>query len=176
MTPSMSPEMSPGTNSGTNPSTSPETSPGKGLRLVLKRTLQAIALVLVFPWALICGFGRLLPVYTIGAHVMALGPGAIGNFLRAANFLVFDAILERDEETGWRGGLELPGADVGHGRLPQDRRTVLHLKPGCFALRDRDLDFHGALDAGVFGGGRIVGGAGGNHDGEILRGLLREGW
>src|SRR5579864_9062594 len=86
MMPSMTPEMSPGTNSGTNPSTSPETSPGKGLRLVLKRTLQAIALVLVFPWALICGFGRLVPVYTIGGHVMALGPGAIGNFLRAAYY------------------------------------------------------------------------------------------
>ena len=54
------------------------------LRLALKRTFQGMALLLVFPWALVCGFGRLLPVYTIGAHMLALGPGVIGNFLRAA--------------------------------------------------------------------------------------------
>jgi acetyltransferase-like isoleucine patch superfamily enzyme len=54
------------------------------LRLMLKRSLQGVALFLVFPCAAICGFGRVLPIFTIISHLMALGPGVIGNFLRGA--------------------------------------------------------------------------------------------
>jgi acetyltransferase-like isoleucine patch superfamily enzyme len=53
-------------------------------RFLLKRTVQGIALILAFPWGLVCGFGRWLRVYTICAHVMALGPGGLGNLLRGA--------------------------------------------------------------------------------------------
>ena len=54
------------------------------LRLAVKRSVQAAALALTFPSALLCGFGRILPVYTIFAHSYALGPGLLGSFLRAA--------------------------------------------------------------------------------------------
>jgi virginiamycin A acetyltransferase len=54
------------------------------LRLAVKRSVQAVALALTFPSALLCGFGRILPLYTIFAHSYALGPGIIGSFLRAA--------------------------------------------------------------------------------------------
>jgi acetyltransferase-like isoleucine patch superfamily enzyme len=52
--------------------------------LAVKRSVQAVALVLTFPCALLCGFGRVLPLYTIFAHSYALGPGLIGSYLRAA--------------------------------------------------------------------------------------------
>jgi virginiamycin A acetyltransferase len=54
------------------------------VRLAAKRSVQALALALTLPSALVCGFGRVLPVYTIFAHSYALGPGLIGSFLRAA--------------------------------------------------------------------------------------------
>ena len=57
----------------------------------------------------------------------------------------------------------------------QERRAVLDLKPENLALIGVDANADGALDAGVFGGGRIVGDASGGDDGEGLRGLLREG-
>lgn len=51
-------------------------------RLMFKRTAQAIALVLAFPWALICGFGRISIMYTIVARLFSLEPGIIGDLLR----------------------------------------------------------------------------------------------
>jgi virginiamycin A acetyltransferase len=54
------------------------------LRFILKRTAQGIALAMVFPSGLACGFGRLRPLYLIAAHTMALVPGIIGNLLRGA--------------------------------------------------------------------------------------------
>jgi acetyltransferase-like isoleucine patch superfamily enzyme len=53
-------------------------------RLVLKRLAQAAALAVVFPSALLCGFGRIERLYTLFAHFQALMPGFIGNFCRAA--------------------------------------------------------------------------------------------
>jgi acetyltransferase-like isoleucine patch superfamily enzyme len=53
-------------------------------RLIAKRTVQGIALTLVLPLGLACGFGRWLFVYTLSAHTLALAPGQIGNLLRAA--------------------------------------------------------------------------------------------
>lgn len=54
------------------------------LRLILKRTAQGVALALAFPWGFACGFGRFWAVYTICAHLMALVPGIVGNFVRSA--------------------------------------------------------------------------------------------
>ncbi len=54
------------------------------LRLAVKRSVQGVALALTLPGALLCGFGRILPLYTILAHSYALGPGIIGSYLRAA--------------------------------------------------------------------------------------------
>lgn len=53
-------------------------------RVLLKRAIQAIALVLAWPCALATGFGRLQPAFTFFAQLLALGPGAPGSFLRAA--------------------------------------------------------------------------------------------
>ena len=57
----------------------------------------------------------------------------------------------------------------------QEWRAILHLKPENFALIGVDANPDSTLDAGIFGGGRIVGGAGRGDDGEGVAGLLREG-
>ena len=59
------------------------------MRLVrhsLKRLVQAIALVVVFPAALFALFGRFEAAYTFFAHAFALGPGLPGSYLRAAYY------------------------------------------------------------------------------------------
>lgn len=53
-------------------------------RLIVKRIAQAIALALTWPTALLTGFGRLAPAYTLFAQTYALGPGIIGNYMRSA--------------------------------------------------------------------------------------------
>ncbi|MGB7763221.1 MAG: hypothetical protein WBL61_25525 [Bryobacteraceae bacterium] len=53
-------------------------------RRAAKRVAQAVSLAIVFPSALICGFGRAGWLYALFAHRYALVPGFIGNFLRAA--------------------------------------------------------------------------------------------
>jgi acetyltransferase-like isoleucine patch superfamily enzyme len=53
-------------------------------RLLSKRGAQAVCLVLAFPAALICGFGRFGILFTLLSHYFALMPGFVGDFLRAA--------------------------------------------------------------------------------------------
>jgi virginiamycin A acetyltransferase len=54
--------------------------------LAIKRLTQSFALAVVFPCALLCGFGRIERLYTIFAHLHALMPGFIGDFCRAAYY------------------------------------------------------------------------------------------
>jgi virginiamycin A acetyltransferase len=53
-------------------------------RRIAKRLIQGICLGIVFPIALLCGFGRISALYTFFAQMLALAPGIPGNFLRAA--------------------------------------------------------------------------------------------
>ena len=57
----------------------------------------------------------------------------------------------------------------------QERRAVLDLKPENLALIGVDANADRAINAGVFGGGRIVGRGGGGDDGEGSGRLLGEG-
>jgi virginiamycin A acetyltransferase len=52
--------------------------------MAIKRLAQSIALAVVFPSALLCGFGSIERLYTLFAHSHALVPGFIGDFCRAA--------------------------------------------------------------------------------------------
>ena len=54
------------------------------LHLFVKRSAQAVALLLVFPLALLSSFGRIGFVHQFMAQLLALAPGLPGNFLRAA--------------------------------------------------------------------------------------------
>jgi virginiamycin A acetyltransferase len=51
---------------------------------MLKRLVQGVSFLLVAPAALLCGFGRIRPVYTVFAHLYALAPGIPGDYLRVA--------------------------------------------------------------------------------------------
>jgi virginiamycin A acetyltransferase len=53
-------------------------------RHIAKRIVQGISLVVVFPVALACAFGRIPFLYTFCAQFFAIGPGIVGDFLRAA--------------------------------------------------------------------------------------------
>jgi acetyltransferase-like isoleucine patch superfamily enzyme len=54
------------------------------VRLIAKRAVQALALVVAFPSALLCLFGRIAVLWELFAHSMALLPGLPGSFVRAA--------------------------------------------------------------------------------------------
>jgi virginiamycin A acetyltransferase len=54
------------------------------LRRIIKRTAQGLSLVIVFPGALLCAFGRIPTVYTFFAQGFAIIPGVVGDFWRTA--------------------------------------------------------------------------------------------
>jgi virginiamycin A acetyltransferase len=53
-------------------------------RRIIKRTIQGLSLVFVFPGALLCAFGQIKVVYIFFAQLFALFPGILGTFLRSA--------------------------------------------------------------------------------------------
>ena len=54
------------------------------LRPMLKRFVQGLALVIVFLPGLLCGFGHISVMFEFFAQLLALVPGILGNFCRAA--------------------------------------------------------------------------------------------
>jgi len=54
------------------------------MRLILKRIAQGLSLLVVFIPSLLCGFGRISIIFTFFAQLLALIPGILGNFGRAA--------------------------------------------------------------------------------------------
>src|ERR1700733_1917557 len=54
------------------------------LRRIVKRIAQGVSLVIVFPGALLCGFGRIAVLYIFFAQLFALIPGVVGDFWRSA--------------------------------------------------------------------------------------------
>jgi virginiamycin A acetyltransferase len=58
------------------------------LRSVLKATVQGLALVVVFPLALLSAFGRLSQVFQTFAQFLAIVPGLPGDHLRVAYYFL----------------------------------------------------------------------------------------
>jgi virginiamycin A acetyltransferase len=56
------------------------------LKQLPKRLVMAVFIVLAFPLAAVSGFGRFRPVYLTGAHMVALAPGLLGDYLRSAYY------------------------------------------------------------------------------------------
>jgi virginiamycin A acetyltransferase len=54
----------------------------------LKRIARFVALVIVFPAALLAGFGRFERVFEFFAHICALYPGLPGSYLRVAYYSI----------------------------------------------------------------------------------------
>jgi virginiamycin A acetyltransferase len=53
-------------------------------RLILKRIAQGVSLLIVFFPSLLCAFGRIPIIFTFFAQLLALIPGIVGTFWRAA--------------------------------------------------------------------------------------------
>lgn len=56
------------------------------MRLVIKRAAQTVSLIMAFPFALLCGFGRIRILFNVFGHLYALAPAAPGNLLRAGYY------------------------------------------------------------------------------------------
>ena len=51
---------------------------------LIKRTVQYLCVVLIFPFALLSGFGSVYRIYIFFAHTFACIPGLPGEYCRAA--------------------------------------------------------------------------------------------
>jgi virginiamycin A acetyltransferase len=56
------------------------------MKMLFKRSLQALFLLLSLPLAAIAGFGRWAGGFRFSAHVCALAPGILGDYLRIAYY------------------------------------------------------------------------------------------
>ena len=56
------------------------------MKKVLKAVVQGFSLVLMFPFALLSGFGRIEPIYLPWAQLLAALPGLPGDYLRVAYY------------------------------------------------------------------------------------------
>jgi len=54
------------------------------VKTLLKTIVTGLFLCIAFPIALLSGFGRIRAVYLTGAHMVAVAPGILGDYLRAA--------------------------------------------------------------------------------------------
>jgi virginiamycin A acetyltransferase len=82
-------------------------------RLLAKRTAQAISLVIAFPFALLCGFGRIRSLFNIFGHLYALGPAILGNLLRAGYYRL--TLRDCSIDTNIWFGVLFPHPDVSIG-------------------------------------------------------------
>jgi virginiamycin A acetyltransferase len=83
-------------------------------RLLVKRTIQGLAMIFAFPFALASGFGRVRQIFTFGAQIFALWPGAPGNFLRSAYYRLTLRDCSIDTTISFGAVFAHPGASVGY--------------------------------------------------------------
>jgi virginiamycin A acetyltransferase len=82
-------------------------------RFLMRRCLQSVCLVLTFPAALACGFGRLRAAYTLLTHVASLLPGIIGSYLRVAFYRMTLRQCAADVHIGFGTIFAHPEASIG---------------------------------------------------------------
>jgi len=82
------------------------------MRLLLKRTVQSVLLVVLWPAAAAAGFGRFRAVYTLFAQALAILPGLPGSFMRAAYYRLTLSALSPDVTIGFGSYFAHPEADV----------------------------------------------------------------
>ncbi|HWR51174.1 MAG TPA: acyltransferase [Bryobacteraceae bacterium] len=58
------------------------------MRSAFKTGVQLLCLVVLFPFAALSGFGRLQLAYTFFAHACSLIPGVLGDYMRAAYYVM----------------------------------------------------------------------------------------
>jgi acetyltransferase-like isoleucine patch superfamily enzyme len=83
------------------------------LRIFLKRSVQSLCLVLMFPAALLCGFGRIRALYTLFAQSIAVTPGFVGSYIRLAFYRMTLRSCSSDCEIGFGSYFSQPEASIG---------------------------------------------------------------
>jgi acetyltransferase-like isoleucine patch superfamily enzyme len=83
------------------------------MRLLLKRTTQWVLLIAMSPVAALAGFGRFEAVYSFFAHTLALLPGILGVFMRAAYYRLTLTACAADVTIGFGTYFAHPEASVG---------------------------------------------------------------
>lgn len=83
-------------------------------RLLIKRSCQGIGLIVAFPFALLSGFGRIRAIFTFGAQIFSLWPGAPGNVLRSAYYHLTLKECSMDTTISFGAVFAHPGATVGY--------------------------------------------------------------
>lgn len=130
------------------------------MKLALKRVASGIWIVLLLPCAILTGFGRVKPIFTIFAQMVALLPGIPGDYARAAYYcmtlrrcstetrIMFGTIFAHPG--AWVGRLVTIGPYCVLGRAHIGERTLIasHVQilsgPG-----QHTRDSHGHLTEGV---------------------------
>ncbi|MGA2156249.1 MAG: acyltransferase [Bryobacteraceae bacterium] len=84
-------------------------------RQLLKRLASGVFLALMFPCAMVSGFGRQPGVFSFFAHLCALVPGLVGDFVRVAYYRMTLRSCSRDCEISFGAFFAHPQAAVGRG-------------------------------------------------------------
>ncbi len=144
-------------------------------RLLAKRTIQGVALIFAFPFALLSGFGRIRSLFILGVQIFTLLPGAPGNFLRSAYYFLTLKECSIDTTISFGAVFAHPGASVGYyvsigsycviGRASIGARTQLashvQITSGRYQHdRDSEGNLVGSFDEGTSVGERCWVGAG----------------
>lgn len=81
----------------------------------MKRLLQAVSLLIAFPFAALAFFGRSPMLYTMGAHGFAQIPGIAGDYLRIAFYRLTLKECSLDSRISFGSFFAQPDARVGSG-------------------------------------------------------------
>jgi acetyltransferase-like isoleucine patch superfamily enzyme len=85
------------------------------MKKLLKRTAQAVFLILALPLAALAGFGRWDEGFRLSAHVCALAPGILGDYLRIAFYKLTLQKCSLDSRIEFGSFFAHPSASVGNG-------------------------------------------------------------
>jgi len=143
---------------------SPRTS---NLRLIVKKLAQSVALVLVLPSALLCGFGKWRELYTVFAHIHALFPGIIGNLFRAGYYRLTLRDCSINVNIGFGTFIVHPGTTVGRmttigsycvvGRATIGPRTLIASHVEILSNRHQHLRGEDGRLSGTIDGETVIG-------------------
>ncbi len=85
------------------------------MKMLLKRSLQALFLLLSLPLAAIAGFGHWAGGFRFSAHVCALAPGILGDYLRIAYYKLTLKCCSLDSRIEFGSFFAHSNASVGKG-------------------------------------------------------------
>jgi len=104
------------------------------LRQLLKRLASGAFLVLTFPCAAASGFGRLPAVFSFFAHLCALAPGLVGDYVRVSYYRMTLRSCSRDCKISF-------GAFFAHPQTTVGRRASIgpYCVIGCAVIGDGTL-------------------------------------